>query len=244
MCPYPKTVDCTTPSSPTPVPVPTPTPAPAPVPPPAPPAPTAPKTPACLCVFDIDRTLTGKQDEAWRCSGDEGFSNIYDTAYGGGDLVVSQALLNLDQTFCTECYLGVISTGDASGPGSAERDYMVKHLNSFGKLATEEWSVPGCTGTTSPIVTSCGDLVKWTAMPEIVSWYESNLNLSIAPDDVYFFDDKQGNVEAFSNGIYHNAKQISCNSRDLGSSIGYCGAKTSEIVKVSGISVCGSETIV
>jgi len=240
MCPSPKTVDCTVPSSPTPAPVPTPAPA------PVPPAPPAPATSACLCVFDIDRTLTGKQDEASRCPGDEGFSNIYDSAYGGGDLVLSDALLKLDQTFCTECFIGVISTGDASGPGSKERDTVVKHLNSFGKLATDVWSVPGCTGLTSPIVTSCGDLVKWTAMPEVVSWYESNLHVSIAPSDVYFYDDKAGNVEAFSNGIYHNAKQIACSKRDhmWGANIGYCGAKETEITKVSGISVCGSETVV
>ena len=42
----------------------------------------------CLCVFDVDRTLTGKQDEVLSCKGNEYVSGGMDWAYCGGDFVL------------------------------------------------------------------------------------------------------------------------------------------------------------
>ena len=48
---------------------------------------------------------------------------------------------NLEKTFCNSCYLGVVSAGSASGDGSAERRYLLKHVlksEPFTKLQQRE----------------------------------------------------------------------------------------------------------
>ena len=100
-------------------------PADAPEPPTQPPG----RGPNCLCVFDIDRTLTGKQGTASNeCPADKEIPGIWDTAYRGGWLTISQAGQNLQNTFCGKCYMGIVSHGVASGPNSRERTYLLENV--------------------------------------------------------------------------------------------------------------------
>merc|ERR1719203_2235420 len=85
------------------------------------PQPTAAPTPAptyggCLCIFDIDRTLTGqqKQSNTDPCSKNTPKPGIEDPAYDRGDLVLSEAGANIKTSGCKECYIGVISAGAPS----------------------------------------------------------------------------------------------------------------------------------
>ena len=45
----------------------------------------------CLCVFDIDRTLTGQQGAGSRCPLNKEIPDVWDSAYGGGRLSLSAA---------------------------------------------------------------------------------------------------------------------------------------------------------
>ena len=85
----------------------------------------------CLCVFDIDRTLTGKQGVRGHnsaCPNNKKINFVWDAAYSGGWLHLSEVGQNLKKTFCKACYLGVVSAGTASGRRSAERKYLLKHV--------------------------------------------------------------------------------------------------------------------
>ena len=79
----------------------------------------------CLCIFDIDRTLTGKQGDVKNCPDNRIENTIWDTAYGGGWLTLSDAAQKLSETFCNFCYLGLISAGDAGGRNSPQRPYLL-----------------------------------------------------------------------------------------------------------------------
>ena len=92
---------------------------PTPLPPPA--------TEDCVCIFDVDRTLTGKQGDVTTCQQNK-IENIWDTAYGGGWLTLSEAAQKLPETFCNACYLGIVSAGDAGGAASRERPYLLDNV--------------------------------------------------------------------------------------------------------------------
>merc|ERR1712205_185623 len=62
----------------------------------------------CLCIFDVDRTLTGKQGTAADCPSDLEVPGVPDDAYSRGTLRLSVAAEQLNQTFCAQCYLGVV----------------------------------------------------------------------------------------------------------------------------------------
>merc|ERR1712048_828715 len=73
---------------------------------------------ACLCVFDIDRTLTGKQGDTTTCPNNTELSGVHDNGYGSGNLTLSAlAAIGINTTFCGGCYLGICSAGDADGEG-------------------------------------------------------------------------------------------------------------------------------
>ena len=85
--------------------------------------------PSCLCVFDIDRTLTGKQGTARNdCPADKEIFGVWDTAYGLGFLTISEAGQNLQNTFCKKCYMGIVSHGIATGRNSGKRSYLLQHV--------------------------------------------------------------------------------------------------------------------
>jgi len=83
----------------------------------------------CLCVFDIDRTLTGKQGDTTTCPNNTELSGVHDNGYGSGNLTLSAlAAIGINTTFCGGCYLGICSAGDADGEGSEERDVLVNEV--------------------------------------------------------------------------------------------------------------------
>ena len=185
---------------------------------------------ACLCVFDIDRTLTGKQGTAGnQCKGDKEV-HIWDTAYGGGWLTISGAGQSLQQTFCDSCYLGVVSHGDASGYGSPERDYLLSNVllsQPFSQLSasTPQAKVWSWKEVVSPLVLGWPDKKKQFAVQDIVQWYAQK-GIAIPAAQVYFFGDRTENIPPFA-GTGFNAREISCDSRDMSignGMVGKCGA--------------------
>eukprot|EP00929_Paragymnodinium_shiwhaense_P014294 TRINITY_DN12219_c0_g1_i1.p1 TRINITY_DN12219_c0_g1~~TRINITY_DN12219_c0_g1_i1.p1 ORF type:complete len:567 (+),score=125.31 TRINITY_DN12219_c0_g1_i1:109-1809(+) len=203
----------------------------------------------CLCLFDVDRTLTGKQGDTHRCSKNRRDpSNIRDTAYGGGSLTLSEAGQDLHSTFCEQrkCYVGIVTAGDASGEDSRERHELVSRLkNSGGKLINEEWCGPSKHGehrlncradkVTCGLVTGCNDGTKQEAAKGILRWIKETEGVTVAPEEVWHFDDRADNVQPFR-GTGMNARQISCGHR--AGVIGHCGAEKSELVGETGVHVC------
>mmetsp|Transcript_59484 Transcript_59484/g.134081 ORF Transcript_59484/g.134081 Transcript_59484/m.134081 type:complete len:254 (-) Transcript_59484:122-883(-) len=195
----------------------------------------APMTSGCLCIFDVDRTLTGKQGAGAKCPSDLVQGEVQDTAYGGGTLSLAALSQNFAKTPCSSCYVAIISAGDASGPQSKERAILHERLSVMpGKLPTEQWST--AMPVTSPLITGCPDTTKQNAVPGVLAWYK-NHGVQIANSDVHFFDDRSNNVEAFK-GHPYNARQISCATRDLSGTIGMCGATLAEIVLEKGVKTC------
>merc|ERR1712019_40531 len=83
----------------------------------------------CLCVFDIDRTLTGAQGRVDQCPRNREITGVHDNAYGHGWLTLSAlSVAGIDSTFCNQCHLGVCSAGDAGGSNSNERAYLLDHV--------------------------------------------------------------------------------------------------------------------
>lgn len=192
----------------------------------------------CLCVFDIDRTLTGKQDDTQKCPANSIHSEAHDDAYGSGDLTLSELARRVSETFCGGCHLGIVSAGDASGDGSAERRVLHEHLAKADSSLPNKWS-RGCYDVQSPLVHSCTDGQKQHAVKRIKEWYAQNAGAQIADSEVYFFDDRISNIEPFRNyNAQYNARQISCGTRNSDGSIGYCGATLSEIVPTRGVRAC------
>lgn len=226
---------------------------PAPTPPPTP-APTLPPTPppkpTCLCVFDIDRTLTGRQGQIATCTNDQEFKDIPDKAYAGGSLIVSEGLLKLNQTFCHACYLGIVSAGIASGVDSPERNMIHALLQQGGQFdvnPNEAWNDYGCAPNvpiTRPLVTECPDETKQLSIPGIVKFYADKFGNTIADEKVYFFDDRHINIDpfdAYQSTHKYNAKQISCATRDSSAkgATGNCGATLAELKEPqTGVSKC------
>jgi len=194
----------------------------------------------CLCIFDIDRTLTGKQQEMDRCKDNQIQDGIGDGAYGGGELTLSQLTQALGKTFCSKCYLGAISQGDATG--DVERENLYDHLDENHK----DYPLPenpmawgaSCQDQGKPLITNCPDGQKQTAVPNILHYYRETVGVNITDEQVFFFDDRKENIESFKETGY-NAKQISCKTRDDAiDGIGLCGATTDEIARFSGFKLC------
>lgn len=208
----------------------------------------------CLCVFDTDRTTTGKQGVlAPTCPLNQEL-NMRDTAYGGGGLTLSQIGESIQSTFCASdgCYVGVVSAGDQSGEGSRERDEIVGMLkNSTAKLEATEWSGPSAKGearrpcvvadAVTPLVLGCTDGSKQEAVKGMVQLIASTDGVTISPSRVWHFDDRENNVLPFQ-GTGMNARQVSCATRDssLNNVVGLCGATPSEITNDIGVILCGA----
>jgi len=208
----------------------------------------------CLCSFDVDRTLTEKQCDFKRCAKNRISGDITDTAYslGGGTLTLSPAGQCLLPSFCVQqgCYIGIVTAGDASGYKSQERESLLEHFDAcHGKLATREWCGPSlqkearrsCEGVniTSPLVVGCKDGTKQYAVAGIVDWFQKTQHVTILPNNVWHFDDRKDNVEAFRSTGF-NARQVSCKTRDYGGVVGLCGAEEDELKNEPGIVVCDS----
>jgi hypothetical protein len=205
--------------------------------------------PPCLCVFDIDRTLTGKQGDTANCTHNV-VTDMYDEGYGGGLATLSAlSAAGINSTFCGECYLGITSAGQGSGEGSMWNDYILGTIMRSGPQDAFLKKHPSCrtwsygTSVQSPYVLSQGNRVKQDAVELIRQWFgHSDRRIIIQPEDVYFFGDRTENIMPFQQ-FSLNSREISCASRDPflynGSGmVGYCGAAPSEIVKAEGNFLC------
>lgn len=194
----------------------------------------------CLCIFDIDRTLTGKQGEMEKCQDNQIQTGIIDDAYTGGELTLSQLSQFLSKTFCSECYLGIISAGHA-GPNEEREDLYDKlDVDQQGHpLPTNEdaWG-DSCTSEGKPLLLNCPDGNKPTGVPTILKYYQDT-GVNISDDQVFFFDDRPGNIDDFKGINKYNAKQISCDTRDESDpTLGLCGATVEEITRFTGFALC------
>lgn len=201
----------------------------------------------CLCVFDIDRTLTAKQGTAdGACPNTRAVDGITDWAYGGGTFTLSAlSALGVNSTFCGGCYLGLCSAGDAGGEDSTERAYLVDHVLVSEPYKELSQSVPSATGWSSgfhvsaPLVVSRRDRTKQFAVFGIMAWYQQQ-NITINATRTFFFGDRTENIEAFRHmGL--NAREVSCASRDLSigdGMVGLCGATPDEIEDRKGVFTC------
>jgi hypothetical protein len=197
----------------------------------------------CLCLFDVDRTLTGKQNLTRHCSHNKVISSVNDTAWGGGLLTLSELAQNLDKTFCLRCHMGIISKGDVGGDGSEMRPFLVALLN---KNKPQELRVHDTWAkfrsddkVKAPLVYGVPNGHKHHVAEIIRDWYLNHMKIHIFAAQTHFFDDEAKNIEEFK-GFDYNALQVSCNSRDSHKDdlIGWCGAVTSEGVPRTGVHVC------
>ena len=129
--------------------------------------------PPCLCIFDVDRTLTAQQGSAGRCAGTEEQGGVVDTAYGGGTLILSDLAVNLHTTICAACRFAIISAGPAGGEGSLERTALWRVLGGGAKAGTmPAWTAWPNRDGRSPFVVTAPEGRKQEAVPGILRWYE------------------------------------------------------------------------
>ena len=70
----------------------------------------------CLCIFDVDRTLTGRQGDTRRCPHNK-IVGGYDDAYGGGEVTLSHLGQYVWGTWCgRECHIRGISAHHRARP--------------------------------------------------------------------------------------------------------------------------------
>lgn len=192
----------------------------------------------CLCVFDVDRTLTGAQGETGlQCPKNKVIAGVEDQAYKGGTLTMGEFGQAINETFCGKCFMGLVSAGSVSGTGSAERREMMKFLNKTGMLMSDVWNPANSNPPISPLVPNWQDGTKQNAVKAIIQWHSTHVGVAIADKDVHFFDDRESNVSPFKSTNY-NARQISCGTRDTDPAIGLCGATLAEIVTTLGVELC------
>jgi hypothetical protein len=191
----------------------------------------------CLCLFDVDRTLTSKQNEGQcREYGTYMVPGVSDNAYGGGTMVLSELAQNIEDTFCGTCYRGIISHGDVGGPNSPERRFILAALGG------PEWTLSDqfehvVDGRHSTLMVGVPNDQKHFAAGDIVTWLFQQRGVEVAKERVYFFDDILENVQQFV-GTGINAQQISCVSRDRRSGIGLCGGRSEELSDDQGVLTC------
>jgi len=202
---------------------------------------------ACLCVFDIDRTLTGKQSATAQCPENTVEWGLWDEAYGGGHATLSKlSTTGIQGTFCNQCYLGITSAGDGSGEDSPWNKYLLEHVmqghvhDSFKSQHPDSARWSHGMDVVSPYVLGQDNKRKQDAVEKVRQWYgEAPRGICIKPDNVYFFGDRTENIKPFAlKGL--NSREISCGSRDWdqGGSIGLCGATPDEIQRVPGNILC------
>jgi len=187
----------------------------------------------CLCIFDVDRTLTGRQEDTSTCPGNAVIGGIWDPAYSGGQLTLSDLGQGIQRTFCGGCYLGIVSAGNAGGWDM--RNLLHARLQGRGSLP-DAWSGPN--PVTSPLVVGCHDGYKPTCVQGVINWYRSH-GIEVPRQEVYFFDDKRGNIDGVGHAGY-NAHQVSCTNRRRRRKYaqGLCGGKVSEAKHQQGMSYC------
>eukprot|EP00927_Polykrikos_kofoidii_P023938 TRINITY_DN21874_c0_g2_i1.p1 TRINITY_DN21874_c0_g2~~TRINITY_DN21874_c0_g2_i1.p1 ORF type:complete len:496 (+),score=63.70 TRINITY_DN21874_c0_g2_i1:61-1488(+) len=214
-----------------------------------------PKAQPCLCIFDIDRTLTAKQGsgegERQRCPDASTYPHTRDAAYGSGPFTLSAVgTMGIAKTSCGVCYVGIISHGTVRGSSHVNRALLLAVLMTppFARIAKHHpdaltWSYGSFTrqgprNVHSPLVIGQPEKLKQWSMESILGWYASK-DVHILRERVFFFDDKVENVENFE-GTGANARQISCDSREK--RVGFCGAKLNEIALTPGVFSCAARS--
>jgi len=202
---------------------------------------------SCLCVFDVDRTLTGKQGWRGKCPQNYEVAGSKDTAYGQGTLLLSEFAQNMDKTFCGQCYHGIVTAGQASGPGSDERAEILRRLGGTKHTRSDWWQDVAFNPDAevrSSLVLQAKDGMKQEAVKSMLRWWKSDQHIDFKPEDVHFFDDVRANVQPFE-GTGFNARQISCGVRGViewggmfEGQVGGCGATASEVVADKGVKLC------
>jgi hypothetical protein len=191
----------------------------------------------CLCLFDVDRTLTAKQNsDHCRGNGTRLVPGVADTAYHGGGLVLSELAQNVRRSFCGTCYRGVLSNGDVGGPHSAMRRVVSAVLGGAEWTLTGDWE-HYVDGRRSTLMVGVPNIEKHRVAADVVSWLLQQRGVEIPKKRVYFFDDSLENVRQFK-GTGMNAQQISCTSRDKGSILGVCGGRAEELSEDRGVLTC------
>mmetsp|Transcript_105119 Transcript_105119/g.339021 ORF Transcript_105119/g.339021 Transcript_105119/m.339021 type:complete len:371 (-) Transcript_105119:87-1199(-) len=187
----------------------------------------------CLCVFDVDRTLTGKPGERERCPGNLVVPGVRDLSFSEGNLTLSSLGQHIQDTFCNRCFLGIVTMGSVGNEG--EKRELRARLKGAGGLPSL-WC--RADSIVSPLVSDCPDDQKAKCVKGVVDWYMRQ-GIDIPPSAVFFFDDMNGSMDTFIEYGY-NARQVSCASRDIDfdESIGLCGATVDEIVRRAGIFSC------
>jgi hypothetical protein len=161
---------------------------------------------ACLCLFDISRVLTGHQcpnnghleaecPYRQQCQANRRQDRIIDSANGGGILMTSNFTEHMGNSFCAQkCYLGILTTGDASGPTSAEAGLlhdMFRALtfgNALPVLTEAAWSEASL-GKPAPYLSLVPIRQHHTYIPLIERWYFAKRGIKFAKNRVFFFDD-------------------------------------------------------
>ncbi|CAJ1368584.1 unnamed protein product [Effrenium voratum] len=211
----------------------------------------------CLCLFDVDRTLTSRQlqdpaataDEQCPATKDAPLVNgkvVIDYAYKAGRLRLSDLAQKLDQSFCSrqKCFMGVISAGGASGDDEKQVLYDRLHASSPGKVGGQTFGeyaqINDKVWTLKMVFTP--DPNKGEAAKKIFDWLNSpdGHNANIPSSEVYFFDDHLGNAGEMAKYGF-NGREVSCRVRDqsIGNGlVGLCGAELSEVVPSKGITTC------
>ena len=215
----------------------------------------------CLCVFSVDRTLTGKQcpndghlaadcQVGRLCRDNTIHHGVEDSAYGGGALMASLLVQRLDRTFCgRECRVGILA--EASAPGSAEASFLWQQMRTvrFGSELPNEaaasWNdlANAMHGSLAPFLANVPVSEKHKYVNQIERYYFQKVGLSFAPHRVFYFDDRESAVMSFA-GSGFNALQVSCHSRDAGGVQGEAvtlqvGQGHTGIVSGKGIGLCG-----
>lgn len=191
--------------------------------------------PACLCLFDIDRTLTGKQGSVKECPGNVEVPGVLDQSGGtAGNLVLSNLAQSIEGTFCKKCFRGVVSVGGAGGHSSEEREVVMQILGGEEAVLREDWSSAGAVA--SALVLGALESRLDEAVRSIVAWFDSEHHVTIEDGNVHYFDDKAQNVQLFTKTGF-NAHQVAC-ARPASDAIGQCGAVAEEIVEANGVSAC------
>jgi len=193
------------------------------------------KFPACLCLFDIDRTLTGKQGTVKECPGNEEVPGVLDNAGDTtGTLVLSNLAQSIEGTFCSKCFRGVVSVGNAGGDGSEEREVVMQILGGEEATLGEDWS--SADAVDSALVLNAVEGRLDEAVHGIVAWFNARHHVSIEDEHVHYFDDNAKNVLLFTKTRF-NARQVACKKR-ANDAMGLCGASAAEIVEAKGVIAC------
>lgn len=184
--------------------------------------PQGPQVADCLCVFNVDRTLTARQGRT-DCPGTEEQTGIHDRDHVGGTLVLSELALGIKESReCGQCYFGMVSSGSASGPNSPMRSVL-------DGLVEPQFDVGGYVdGCPSPVsgtkIMACGRDGIPRAVRDIVEWLGDN-GVIFERDRVHYFDDKALDDH---HPDFH-AHQVSCASRGGHGIRGLCGGTMAEL---------------